>query len=228
MWSYCTVYPFNIWALVFLLITPSVCFLGPLGQSLQLQSPAGKWNEHLHKTLQQNKALNDLKCTGLGLDKNSVDQHQQLKWHLKQLPNEMQDLTEKMTAYRAIATNFSPGLFWLVFGSGVTTSRILPHFHYTYILHCVNNHLLYQCISWSFFSRLSVLVQYYYFIMIFIMFFFIRSCILSICFEINTQNTSLYVSDKFGWYMVQVSLFELYNWNKFPARLWIITMDVHL
>ncbi len=47
--------------------------------------PAGKWNQHLHKTCQQKEAWSTIKCPGrwlhwLWTSENTVDQHQQKTW----------------------------------------------------------------------------------------------------------------------------------------------------
>ncbi len=49
----------------------------------QVSSPAGKWNQHLHKACQQKEAWSALKCPGrwlrwLWTSENTVDQHQQI------------------------------------------------------------------------------------------------------------------------------------------------------
>ncbi len=59
-----------------------------LWQCGQVPSPAGKWNQHLHKACQQKEAWSDLKCPGRWLrwlctSENTVDQHQQMTWQPK-------------------------------------------------------------------------------------------------------------------------------------------------
>ncbi len=54
-----------------------------LWQCGQVPSPAGKWNQHLHKACQQKEAWSALKCPGrwlrwLWTSENTVDQHQQM------------------------------------------------------------------------------------------------------------------------------------------------------
>ncbi len=66
----------------------------PLNQLLvrwqcgQVPSPAGKWNQHLHKACQQKEAWSALKFPGrwlrwLWTSENTVDQHQQMTWQPK-------------------------------------------------------------------------------------------------------------------------------------------------
>ncbi len=59
-----------------------------LWQCGQVPSPAGKWNQHLHKACQQKEAWSALKCPGrwlrwLWTSENTVDQHQQMTWQPK-------------------------------------------------------------------------------------------------------------------------------------------------
>ncbi len=59
-----------------------------LWQRGQVPSPAGKWNQHLHKACQQEEAWSALKCLGRWLrwmwtSENTVDQHQQMTWQPK-------------------------------------------------------------------------------------------------------------------------------------------------
>ncbi len=54
----------------------------------QVPSPAGKWNQHLHKACQQKEAWSALKFPGrwlrwLWTSENKVDQHQQMTWQPK-------------------------------------------------------------------------------------------------------------------------------------------------
>ncbi len=54
----------------------------------QVPSPAGKWNQHLHKACQQKEAWSALKFPGrwlrwLWTSENTVDQHQQMTWQPK-------------------------------------------------------------------------------------------------------------------------------------------------
>ncbi len=54
----------------------------------QVPSPAGKWNQHLHKACQQKEAWSALKCPGrwlrwLWTSENTADQHQQMTWQPK-------------------------------------------------------------------------------------------------------------------------------------------------
>ncbi len=53
-----------------------------------MPSPAGKWNQHLHKACQQKEAWSALKFPGrwlrwLWTSENTVDQHQQMTWQPK-------------------------------------------------------------------------------------------------------------------------------------------------
>ncbi len=55
-----------------------------------MPSPAGNWNQHLHKACQQKEAWSALKCPGrwlrwLWTSENTVDQHQQMTWQPKSL-----------------------------------------------------------------------------------------------------------------------------------------------
>ncbi len=55
---------------------------------VQVPSPVGKWNLHLHKVGQQQEAWSALKLPGIRLcwpwtSENTVDQHQQMTWHPK-------------------------------------------------------------------------------------------------------------------------------------------------
>ncbi len=59
-----------------------------LWQCGQVPSPAGKWNQHLHKDCQQKEAWSALKFPGrwlrwLWTSENTVDQHQQMTWQPK-------------------------------------------------------------------------------------------------------------------------------------------------
>ncbi len=59
-----------------------------LWQCGQVPSPAGKWNQHLHKACQEKEAWSALKFPGrwlrwLWTSENTVDQHQQMTWKLK-------------------------------------------------------------------------------------------------------------------------------------------------
>ncbi len=59
-----------------------------LWQCGQVPSPAGKWNQHLHKACQQKEAWSALKVPGrwlrwLWTSENTVDQHQQMTWQPK-------------------------------------------------------------------------------------------------------------------------------------------------
>ncbi len=59
-----------------------------LWQCGQVPSPAGKWNQHLHKACQQKEAWSALKFPGrwlrwLWTSENTVDQHQQMTWQPK-------------------------------------------------------------------------------------------------------------------------------------------------
>ncbi len=59
-----------------------------LWQSGQVPSPAGKWNQHLHKACQQKEAWSALNFPGRWLRwlwtwENRVDQHQQMTWQPK-------------------------------------------------------------------------------------------------------------------------------------------------
>ncbi len=59
-----------------------------LWQCGQVPSPAGKWNQHLHKACQQKEAWSALKFPGRWLRwlwtlENTVDQHQQMTWQPK-------------------------------------------------------------------------------------------------------------------------------------------------
>ncbi len=59
-----------------------------LWQCGKVPSPAGKWNQHLHKAYQQKEAWSALKCPGrwlrwLWTSENTVDQHQQMTWQPK-------------------------------------------------------------------------------------------------------------------------------------------------
>ncbi len=59
-----------------------------LWQCGQEPSPAGKWNQHLHKACQQKEAWSVLKCPGrwlrwLWTSENTVDHHQQMTWQPK-------------------------------------------------------------------------------------------------------------------------------------------------
>ncbi len=59
-----------------------------LWQCGQVPSPAGKWNQHLHKACQQKEAWSALKCPGrwlrwLWTSENTVEQHQQMTWQPK-------------------------------------------------------------------------------------------------------------------------------------------------
>ncbi len=59
-----------------------------LWQCEQVPSPAGKWNQHLHKACQQKEAWSALKFPGrwlrwLWTSENTVDQHQQMTWQPK-------------------------------------------------------------------------------------------------------------------------------------------------
>ncbi len=59
-----------------------------LWQCVQVPSPAGKWNQLLHKACHQKEAWSALKCPGrwlrwLWTSENTVDQHQQMIWHPK-------------------------------------------------------------------------------------------------------------------------------------------------
>ncbi len=59
-----------------------------LGLVSLMPSPAGKWNQHLHKACQQKEAWSALKCPGkwlrwLWTSENTVDQHQQMTWQPK-------------------------------------------------------------------------------------------------------------------------------------------------
>ncbi len=59
-----------------------------LWQCGQVPSPAGKWNQHLHKAWQQKEAWSALKCPGRWLlwlltSENTVAQHQQITWQPK-------------------------------------------------------------------------------------------------------------------------------------------------
>ncbi len=56
--------------------------------TVQVPSPVGKWNLHLHKVGQQQEAWSALKLPGIRLcwawtSENTVDQHQQMTWHPK-------------------------------------------------------------------------------------------------------------------------------------------------
>ncbi len=70
-------------------VTPwSLNQLWYLWQCGQVPSPAGKWNQHLHKACQQKKAWSALKFPGrwlrwLWTSENTVDQHQQMPWQPK-------------------------------------------------------------------------------------------------------------------------------------------------
>ncbi len=68
------------WSLNQLLVT--------FGQCGQVPSPAGKWNQHLHKACQQKEAWSALKIScrwlrWLWTSENTVDQHQQMTWQPK-------------------------------------------------------------------------------------------------------------------------------------------------
>ncbi len=57
-------------------------------QCEQVPSPAGKWNQHLHKACQQKEAWSAPKCPGrwlrwLWTSENTMDQHQQMTWQHK-------------------------------------------------------------------------------------------------------------------------------------------------
>ncbi len=59
-----------------------------LWQCGQVPSPAGKWNQHLHKACQQKEAWSALKFPGrwlrwLWTSETTVDQHQQMTWQPK-------------------------------------------------------------------------------------------------------------------------------------------------
>ncbi len=59
-----------------------------LCQCVQVPSPAGKYNQHLHKACQQKEAWSALKCPGrclcwLWTSENTEDQHQQMTWQHK-------------------------------------------------------------------------------------------------------------------------------------------------
>ncbi len=59
-----------------------------LWHCVQVPSPVGKWNLHLHKDGQQQEAWSALKLPGIRLcwpwtSENTVDQHQQITWHPK-------------------------------------------------------------------------------------------------------------------------------------------------
>ncbi len=61
---------------------------GTFGSVGRLPSPAGKWNQHLHKACQQKEAWSALKFPGrwlrwLWTSENTVDQHQQMTWQPK-------------------------------------------------------------------------------------------------------------------------------------------------
>ncbi len=70
-------------------VTPwSLNQLWYLWQCGQVPSPAGKWNQHLHKACQQKEAWRALKFPGrwlrwLWTSENKVDQHQQMTWQPK-------------------------------------------------------------------------------------------------------------------------------------------------
>ncbi len=70
-------------------VTPwSLNQLWYLWQCGQVPSPAGKWNQHLHKACQQKEAWSALKFPGrwlrwLWTSENTVDQHQQMTWQPK-------------------------------------------------------------------------------------------------------------------------------------------------
>ncbi len=70
-------------------VTPwSLNQLWYLWQCGQVPSPAGKWNQHLHKACQQKEAWSALKFPGrwlrwLWTSENTVDQHQQITWQPK-------------------------------------------------------------------------------------------------------------------------------------------------
>ncbi len=66
-------------------VTPLNQLLVPFWQCGQMPSPAGKWNQHLHKACQQKEAWSALKCPGrwlrwLWTSENTVNQHQQMTW----------------------------------------------------------------------------------------------------------------------------------------------------
>ncbi len=70
-------------------VTPwSLNQLWYLWQCGQVPSPAGKWNQHLHKACQQKEAWSALEFPGrwlrwLWTSENTVDQHQQMTWQPK-------------------------------------------------------------------------------------------------------------------------------------------------
>ncbi len=69
---------------IFSIITP----VFSVTWSPEIRSPAGKWNQHLHKACQQKEAWSALKCPGrwlcwLWTSENTVDQHQQMTWQPK-------------------------------------------------------------------------------------------------------------------------------------------------